>query len=218
MTWNCGHGSPGARRAPADQQWAAIAALAPDVALLQEARPADAEELGYDLIYSTYPSKGWCSVVAVRRELGQLQFLPTVDRPGLVAAARLTGASGLDVVLVSVHVPSTEKGREFAHALMTSLDAELGQVIVGGDFNAGPGIGTHPATFMPEHRLLELTTSEPERNTLVRPQHPGTTFQIDHVFGRGFALSEPMCVLPFADVGGPQLSDHNALWVELTSG
>jgi endonuclease/exonuclease/phosphatase (EEP) superfamily protein YafD len=186
--------------------------------MLQEARPGDIEDLGYDVVGSTYPGKGWCAIVGVRRGFGDLQFLPTVDRPGLVAAARITTSDGHDTVVVSVHVPSTEKGPEFARALMTSLDGQVGKVIVGGDFNAGPGIGTHPAKFMPDHGLVELTTSEPERNTLVRPQHPGTVFQIDHIFGRGYRLDAPMSVLPFADVGGPQISDHNALWIEISSG
>jgi endonuclease/exonuclease/phosphatase family metal-dependent hydrolase len=212
MTWNMGHGSPGARRAPSDQQWAAVAALRPDIVLAQETREPEID--GYNAVFSRYPRTGWGAAVAIRAEYGEVTVVQT-DHPGLLTCCLVERAAGPAIFAASVHVPAEENARAWLREVAFMEIAGRGPTVIGGDFNAGPSIGVSPVTVSDELDVQELTSSEPERNSLVRPQHPGTTFQIDHVFGRAWSRQEPMCVLPFADVGGPQLSDHNALWVSL---
>lgn len=215
LVWNMGHGSPGAKRAPSERQWALIRALQPDIVLAQETRLPELDD--YNVSFTRYPRMGWGAALAVREAAGELVALSVeeeLDRPGLLACATMRRADGSDVFLASVHVPANKSAQKWLERLARASAASEA-VVVGGDFNAGPSIGKHPAAVAPGVGLLELSTSSPEQNTLVRPQHPGTVFQIDHVFGRGFERCKPMAVLPLADVGGPQLSDHNALWVEL---
>lgn len=213
MTWNMGHGSPGARRASVTVQWAVVAGLLPDVVLAQETREPEVE--GYDVSFTRHPRMGWGAAVAVRQDYGRLVALDVLPRPGLVACWQVERASAQTLVAASVHVPSTESARAWLCEIAATDVTAGSSVVIGGDFNAGPSIGKNPVPSVAELGLLELTASDPERNTLVRPQHPGTTFQIDHVLGRGWTRQGPMCVLPFADVGGPQMSDHNALWITL---
>ena len=209
-----GHGSPGARRAPAERQWQLVEALEPDVVLAQETRRELLESLnGYDVVFSLRPGTGWGTAVAVRSDFGSLTEQDNFDRPGLLACGRLSYGSGPETFVASVHVPSTQNAQQWLREIAEK--AGRGAMLIGGDFNAGPSIGKNPLPLAGELGLRELTTSSPERNTLVRPRHPGTLFQIDHVLGRGWDRTAPMSVLPLADLGGPQLSDHNALWTTL---
>jgi endonuclease/exonuclease/phosphatase family metal-dependent hydrolase len=207
------HASPGARRATPEAQWTYLRELEPDVLLAQEAVSPSAELLpDYDVAFAPRPQQRHGLVIGVRRSSGSAldEQLVGTDRDDLAVWAVLDGER---VLLVSTHVDSR---RNAWHALdRAALLSCGGLALVGGDFNAGPSVGRHnPCDYAQQVDLCELTTSQPEINTLRRPRQR-RDLQIDHIFGRGYLATAPTRLAPVAEPDGLGLSDHNILTVEV---
>ncbi|NCT90981.1 hypothetical protein GXB85_08485 [Cellulomonas sp. APG4] len=138
VTWNLAYMKPSRHKTPANRrrQWALLAALAPDVALLQECRPADLAALApswmaqeYTIVGAARPGGTACAAVLARtehalvavdgHELGDtsarwLEFLA-----GYVAPARLV-VEGVPINVASVHALAGEVD----HPAITAEDHE----------------------------------------------------------------------------------------------
>ena len=126
MSWNMGYWKPSHYRTIENRrrQWALVAALSPDVALLQECRPEDLAALAPGWLADMYDVVGaipdrWtaCSAILARKELGAAPIdparLPEENRrwlaylSGYVAAAELV-VGDERVSVASVHAIAKE--------------------------------------------------------------------------------------------------------------
>lgn len=138
LTWNMAYMTPSTYKSVANRkrQWALLAALQPDIALLQECRPTDLEYLGPTWMQEEYSVVGaipeyWiaCSAILVRRPHSAVPMdrgsLPEAESrwlaflSGYVCAADVL-ADGRKLAVASVHA----RAAEVEHAMVTEADHE----------------------------------------------------------------------------------------------
>lgn len=115
--------------------------------------------------------------------------------------------AALDVVSVHTETVALSRRRRVAQFARTAAMAEVGPMIVGGDFNtARPGDVGHLRAVMSARGLKHMSANAPP--TLRRF---GLQFRLDHVFSRGFQ------VVACGVAAETTASDHLPLWVVLRS-
>ena len=105
VSWNLGYGF--AYKATHDRAWHYLAALDPDIALLQEAHPPEWAREHWTIVMQ--PIRNWGSAVVAKRNL-QLAPYPCLsdsqlERDAYLATATLTLADGTPLLIASVHTP-----------------------------------------------------------------------------------------------------------------
>lgn len=155
VTWNIRHGAGGDGRVDLARTAAALARLAPDVALLQEVDRGcrrsggvdQAEFLGRELglasafaAHRPFDGGEYGLAILARRAILATRAIALVDapRPLVALEARLARAGGGELTIVCVHLVDTPEERAAeARALARELASSASPVLVGGDFN-GP--------------------------------------------------------------------------------
>jgi endonuclease/exonuclease/phosphatase family metal-dependent hydrolase len=208
-----GHRGPGIRRGDPQQMWSLVAEQAPDIVFAQEApAPALVSFPGYDMAFRAVSAQHIGYVVAIRTTSGQLDPVPvSTHRDDLAVWAEVDGVGR--ALLTTTRVEAQRKPNQALDraAQLAGSDA----LLLGGDFNAGPSIGTqNPCAYAASVGVRELSCSAPEQNTIRTPRQTGD-YQVDHLFGRGFPEPKRTVVLPVTENDGQLWSYHNPVIVEL---
>lgn len=214
LTWNMGHRGPGIRRGDPKALWSLVEEYTPDIVFAQEApSPELAGFGGYEIAFRPVSARHIGYVVAVRHGSGELDTTDvSTHRDDLAAWGNIAHAG--EVLLTSTRVDAQRNPNQ-------ALDRAVGlagasPLLLAGDFNAGPSIGSHnPCVHAQAVGLQELSSSQPESNT-VRMARQSGDHQVDHVFGRGMPEPRHTLVVPVTENDGPLWSYHNPVLVELS--
>jgi hypothetical protein len=109
ISWNLARNTTSRRFAVHEQAWHFLAALDPDIALMQEAEPLAWVKESWQVVMTPLATWGWGSAVLAKpgMALTAAASEPQTewDRTGLIATAALTMKDGAEMLLGSVDAP-----------------------------------------------------------------------------------------------------------------
>jgi len=222
VTWNCGRGFTAAKPY--------LLALNPDIACLQEVRPAELEALpdGYKARYvSSHPSKG----IAVLYKEADWTVSAPVLAAEMVAAFEIEGELRFRLIAVWPIVGSTETYVLQQHkALEAHQDWLAGSVIMAGDWNSnsrwdpkhtvshGSLVAKLSALGIESvyHRSTGEAHGQEKSATYFHQYKEDQPFHIDYVFLSSDLMARDP-ILKIEAFGGEKVrpSDHNLLVLDL---